>query len=395
MDFKAIAEAGTAHARAKLANERAYADRAADRLFDEIRTARAHCGNSGALAIATALNLAPLAVALFSHLGCASFTIRALDDCVRLGGLPGPEDMVLDASDNRHPRLLVSSQDRRQHDPMGEMLEPGHIYSVDLTNNLAPIALPFVERDDYPFHPHGLDLVEVNGGQLLYVINHALKNTHSIEVFRVEREQLVFVNRFWTDALISPNDLVALPDGQIYVSNDHLYKGVAALFGDALSFGWSNVVRFHVETGRWIVAADGISLANGVEVRENRLYVAATIDEGIYVYDRDPLSGSIGGPIDFIDVGSGVDNLIWEDEDHLLVAAHPDLFAFLDHLESAENPSPSEVYRVNVRTGNVERVFSDDGRLISASSTAISLENRLYVSQVFEPEIVSCSLSLQ
>ena len=331
-------------------------------------------------------------VTCVSLFGCASFSIRALDDCVRLRGLPGPEDMVLDTADSRRPRLLVSSQDRRQHDPMGEVLEPGHIYAVDLTGALAPMELPFAERDDYPFHPHGMDLVDVNGGQLLYVINHAVKNTHSIEVFRVEREQLVFMNRLWTEALVSPNDLVALPDGQLYVSNDHLYKGFAALLGNALSFGWSNVVRFNVESGRWIVAADGISFANGVEVRDNRLYVAATIDEGIYVYDRDPLSGSIGGPINFIEVGSGVDNLIWEDEEHLLTAAHPDLFAFLDHLESAENPSPSEVYRVNVRTGAVERIFSDDGRLISASSTAIRFENRLYVSQVFEPEILSCSL---
>lgn len=312
-------------------------------------------------------------------------------------GVPGPEDFALDdvTYGGRRPRLIVSSQERRSTDPNGEFLEPGFIYSVPLSRNgefETPERMSFVNRDDYPFHPHGLSLVEGPEGLELYVINHALKQSHSIEVFRVRRDELVFVRRLRSKLLVSPNDLVALPDGMLYISNDRLGAGVSAALCDYFAFGCGNVVHYSPAENLWRVAATDISFANGVEVRGDRLYVAGTMDQGIHVYQRDAFTGRVGAKTAFYDIGSGVDNLIWENDNQVLVAAHPDIFAFLDHVGDADNHSPSEVYRVDALTGRSQRIFADDGRLIDASATALMYAGRLFVTQVFDPELVSCAL---
>lgn len=332
---------------------------------------------------------------LFLCGGCGSFTLIELNNCATVIGLPGPEDMALDVSGGRTPRLIVSLQERRKYNPGGEFLEPGSIVMVPLENGYpgTPRKFNVLNRDDFPFHPHGIDLVETRSGLLLYVINHALQTNHSIEVFRVDADNLVFLNRLRSSYLVHPNDLVALADGQLYVSNDSLQTGLLLnMFGNFFSLGWSNVVRYDPFTRSWAIAVSGLNFANGVEVREDRLYVAATIDEGIHEYRRDPVTGQVFEKVNYYDVNSGVDNLTWADDTHLLVAAHPDIYAFLDHVEDAESHSPSEVYRVDVFSGKIDRVFADDGALIDASSTAIQWNNRLYISQVFDPELLHCSL---
>ncbi len=328
---------------------------------------------------------------------CSTFQPIDLPDCRTVQGVPGPEDFVLDdvTYGGRRPRLIVSSQERRRTDPNGEFLEPGTIYAVPLSRNgefETPEAFTFVNRDDYPFHPHGFDLVESTEGLLLYVINHALQQSHSIEVYGVRRDELVFLRRLRSTLLVSPNDLLALPDGTLYISNDRLQTGLSGALCDYFAFGCGNVVHYSPAENLWRVAAADISFANGVEASEDRLFVAGTMDMGIHVYQRDAFTGRVGAKTAFYEIGSGVDNLIWEDETRLLVAAHPDIFAFLDHVEDENKHSPSEVYRVEAFTGRSQRIFADDGKLIDASATALMYAGRLFVSQVFDPEIVSCAL---
>jgi hypothetical protein len=328
--------------------------------------------------------------------GCGSFPLRSLPDCRNASGLPGPEDFALDTTSGRgrRPRLLVSSQDRRQRDPNGEMMEAGAIYAVPLDGGdaLVPEAMKFEGRDDYPFHPHGLDLVQTPTGLLLYVINHPLMTTHCIEIFRVESNRLVFINRLYSGLVSHPNDLVALPDGQLYVSNDRLGSGTLADLCDLLVLGCGNVVHYSPAENLWRIVVADISFANGLAVRDDRLYVAATRDKGIHVYRRDPFTGAVYERVAFWDVDSGVDNLMWENETTLNTAGHPDIFAFLDHASDPAARAPAEVFRIDVTSGTSTRIFADDGTIIDAPSTALVHDGRLYISQVFDPEVVSCAV---
>ncbi len=328
--------------------------------------------------------------ALAFGLSCQGFARIDLRDCKTVADMPGPEDFEIDRADAKKPRLLVSAQDRRKRDPNGEAMLAGQIFSLPLDAG-TPEPLILKNRDELPFHPHGISLIRQGNESTLYVINHVMSVNHVIEVFTLKEKELIFKTRLRHPLLVHPNDLVALPDGELYVTNDHGKTGVAGFIEDLFAAGWSNVV--HLKKGSWEIVAEGIAFANGVQVNSkgDRLFVSGTRDRGIHVYPRETATGKIGAQVDFWNLNSGLDNLLWEDEYHLVTAGHPDVVAFLGHVRSAESHSPSEIFRVEAVTGQFERIMANDGRLIDAASTALIFNGRLYMSQVFDPEIVHCS----
>lgn len=319
---------------------------------------------------------------------CAQTQVTQLADCAYVRNLPGPEDLVVQSSGSGAPRLIVSSQERRLRSPMGEPEMQGAIYRVEIGSGHPGPALPFriENRDDFPFHPHGL---HYQSG-VLYVINHVHAERHVIEVFSVGRRELSFTGRLESPLLVRPNDLVSAPGGQLYVTNSRGFSGFMGSVEVFLGLGASNVVHFN--GAAWSVAAGGLAMANGIEINAGgtRLYVATSRGEKIVEFDRDPVTGDLLGRAGTIKLGSAVDNLIWEDAVHLLAAAHPRGWAFWRHAGSADVRSPSEVFRVNVLDRSARRIYYDDGQTIDAASTAALYGGRIYLGQVFDPEILSC-----
>jgi hypothetical protein len=44
---------------------------------------------------------------------------------------------------------------------------------------------------DFPFHPHGISFVEIEGQKLLFVINHrTFQNGEFVEIFEFKEEKL-------------------------------------------------------------------------------------------------------------------------------------------------------------------------------------------------------------
>jgi arylesterase/paraoxonase len=299
--------------------------------------------------------------------------------CEMARGMPGPEDIELDAGDARGPRLIVSSHERRRKDTTGAL------FGVPLVNGAlgAPRPLELVDRDDVPFRPHGISLVAAAGPPRLYVVNHVTGADHAIEVFEIDGDRLRFRRRLAHPLLTAPNDVVALPDGEVYVTNTG--SPLAMLLG----FRWGNVAHFDGE--RWAIAAEGIGFANGLAVNAagDRVYVAGFGDQAIHEYPRNPDTGALEERLRAITVGSGVDNLTWADDHTLMVAAHPKLFAFLRHARNPASRSPSEVYAVDVGDARVTRYPVD---AVSAASTAILYQGRLYLGQVFDDAVVACPL---
>jgi arylesterase/paraoxonase len=331
-----------------------------------------------------------LALALLLALsGCQSLAPAAGQNCHSVAWMPGPEDIELDESDPTSPRLIVSSFERR-HDA-GD----GRIVSVPLAARGFGEPRPFKlqRRGNSPFAPHGISLVSTPAGPRLYVINHLSESEHAVEVFIVHRDHLEPAGPPLTDALLfAPNDLVALPDGQVYVTNtgaSSLWEQLGLLFGQRRG----NVVHF--KDGQWRVVAEHIGFANGIAVDRSgaALYVAGFADKAIHVFRREPQTGAIGERVRSIEVGSGVDNLTWADDDTLIVAAHPSLLAMARHRASPTRRAPSEVYRVNVRRDESPTlIYSDPGTVVSAASTGIVRKGWLYLGQVFDPQVVGCPL---
>lgn len=295
---------------------------------------------------------------------------------------PGPEDMVVDSTGGAI-RLLVSCSERRLPQPFGE------IYEVKFSDNSSRIIPRINTPADILFHPHGIDLKNINGILKLYVITHNFeKKRQSILVYRVYADSLVFDQLIENQsAMNAPNDLAVTDHGDIYVSNDAGKPGNA--LEQLLKLKQSNIVFFDSELGLWKKVADRLVYANGVAIDDSCVYVSTTRSNKLFSYNRQP-DGNLINRKTLVKI-KGEDNIMFNG-DELVFTSHPNVFAFLKHLKSSEKKSPSQVHGYNRKTGKYRLIFSDDGYRISASSTALFFGGKLYISQVFDPYILEVKL---
>jgi DNA-binding beta-propeller fold protein YncE len=299
-----------------------------------------------------------------------------------IDGISGPEDMVLDMW-HTPPRLLVSSDDRRYNQKQGQ------IYTVDVETNSATQLKREGEPHDLSFHPHGLDIIEYPGGRvILYVINHqkgSAEAEHSVIIYEVFPDRLMFQEILTDPLLSSPNDLAVQTDGSIYVTND---KSESGGMGEIIfRLKRSKVVYFDGH-GQWKVAADGLAMANGIAINGEKVYVAATRENAIYSFisqadgnltDKELFAG-VKGPDNFSITGS-----------YLLVGSHTKPMALISHFKDPENKAPSLIYSIHLERGEIKPIFYNDGRIISAASVGVQYRDALYIGQIFDSYILRYS----
>jgi len=298
--------------------------------------------------------------------------------------IPGPEDMVLDTSQGS-PRLLVSSSDRRHG------LIPGQIYSVSVETG-SVFSMPRQgEPGDFGFEPHGLDIVRANEDScLLYVITHWVEGEaekHAVLRYRILSDALEFDRIYTDDLLVSPNDLSALPGGEIYVSNDSSGRG--KILETVLGLKCSTVVYYDGDS--WSVAADRIAMANGIVANPEVVYVAATREHKVYAFTRDG-SGVLSDKRVLAKI-KGPDNITVY-ENNLIVAGHTKSIALSRHLSASANPPPcpTSLFIIDLESEEVEPLFNDNGEIISAGSVGIITGGELYIGQIMDPFIISLPL---
>ncbi|RJP87789.1 MAG: hypothetical protein C4518_12185 [Desulfobacteraceae bacterium] len=304
--------------------------------------------------------------------------------CHKVKVAPGPEDFVLDTWHGA-PRLLVSSHDRRNPETSGG------IYYFDMETEKSGVMDRIGEPEKIAaFKPHGLDIRTSGNRTLLYVILHdpsarqeRLEN--AVIVYEVNSNNLHFIELLEDpEHLWSPNDLSVLPSGDIYLTND--MHGSLDLFTRRKS---SEVVFYDHASRKWKTVADGIAFANGILAEQDRVYVTAMFDDKVLVFPRKE-DGSLGRQETVVNL-KGADNLM-RYKNSLLTTAHFDDLAFLRHSKNPEEYAPSIVFviRPEMYTKNV--VFVDNGQMISAASTAMVYNDKLYISQVFDPYLVVCEV---
>ncbi|MCA9707692.1 MAG: hypothetical protein KDK70_17715 [Myxococcales bacterium] len=338
-------------------------------------------------------------------LGCAH---AAPVPCEAVGRMPGTEDF-----DRLPPRgdraLVVSSQPRRG----AEARSDGQLWHVDLEAGTAE-PLPLHGRDACSFRPHGLSTVQrIGGAWEVYVVVHHLAGDatregcdlehadataplDSIERYRWHDDGLHFVERLRDPQMTNLNDVHAIADGRLWVSNNPAWPTPRALVVDLL-FGRrrGQVLLYRPVERRWSVAADRMLFPNGVladETGEHLLVTAARGRVRLLALDG---GGEAAGVARRGRARGTLDNLLRDDHGRAITTGHPSGPAFVRHVKSSAAIAPTEVFTVELdarhprklRTARVLRV--DDGR-VDAGSVALPVGEAVAVGQVYEAGVMVC-----
>ena len=324
---------------------------------------------------------------------CAPFTVHPLT----CGGpiaadTWGPEDIEFDGGDGRAPRLIVSAQKRRpKHSE-----EAGHLLSVPLEGSNRGSATEMTrEGGEATIHPHGISLVTMpDRSRRLYVVDHVPGRPGHVDVYNVDGDRLIAAGSLMPrpSFLTQPNDVAALPNGDVYVTNLSEHGSTASVLLALINLETGKVARYRGD--QWSAPVRGLGTANGILAAPDgkRLYVAASSDRYIHVYDVDAERLARVGKIK---VGFGVDNLTWEVEGRtLLFAQHPRLLTFNSHGRNEHNHAPASIRRVDVSKPGAapEQVYGDEGGQYNAASVAVRWMDELYLGQVFNQGVLRCSL---
>jgi arylesterase / paraoxonase len=339
--------------------------------------------------------------------------------CKKIEVAPGPEDFEIISSGNKN-FLVISTHERREKNQLGKL------FSIELdskslsTGNFQATEL---KVDKYPgnFRPHGISHSKFQGKNRLYVISHPRNNNdewvekldpqHTIEVFEEGNKG----NFTWkhiktlSDSLLeSPNDLFALPEERLLISND---MGSELNFTAVINLLFKRAttdITYYAEN-KFYPTNEKIPFGNGIwyeeesddsgkivigKKKEERgtLYRSSHVDKSIYVYsarwveNHAPLL-TLQYKIAF---NGGPDNL-YKNKYGFFTSVHVSDFQFLDHSKSPKNIAPSQIYEITDRN-QTKLIYSDPGEEIPGASGAIRYGNKLFISQVFEDFLLVCDI---
>jgi len=142
--------------------------------------------------------------------------------------------------------------------------------------------------------------------------------------------------------------------------------------------------------------AEGLAYANGINMSSDgqTVYVAATVGQKIYVYNRDRSTGDLSLR-STIEAGTGVDNIEIDQKGDLWIGCHPKLLTFVKYSKSPGVLSPSQVIKVEKRTSGsyeVKEIYLNNGQLMSGSSVAAVFKDTLLIGSVFDERFLLCNL---
>lgn len=242
------------------------------------------------------------------------------------------------------------------------------------------------------FYPHGATSVSVDDRTFVYITGHAGDegSREAIEVFELFGEgaqtRLEWKACIPTENEIQANDIAIAPDGEIVVSN---YQPDGSILNTIKSFFLGtvtgDVMAWSKENGWRHLEKTESKMANGVTVSRNgeSVLYSETITGKVHRTPRFGTNGSIS-----VEIGGNPDNFTWTDDDTLLIATHTGGIGFMACAFGRLPCRTSwEVWEIDPATLAVSKVFEHDGTDIGAVATALRVENRIYLSSVFDDRI--------
>ncbi len=327
-------------------------------------------------------------IVFIAHVFVSTGYFRAIEnsfdgELVKRINLAGAEDIMVDSEVGF---ALISATARKGLPTTEE--EFGGLYLLDLKDEM--FALKKLTGDfKQSFAPHGISMFKTDSTYKVMVVNHTPEK-HSLEVFRLRGEDLIFEETLTDELIFSPNDVVMIDEHRFYFTNDHNYiDGLGRLLEDYAGLAISNIIYFDGETYREV--ADGIAYANGInyDAKRNLVYVASPRKFLVKVYNRNE-DGSLKF-IENIDCGTGVDNIELDAEGHLWIGAHPNLLRFASYAKGQKKTAPSEIIKINYKgTGDytLETIYLEDGTTMSGSTVAVPYKDLIITGNVMDPNFL-------
>jgi len=321
-----------------------------------------------------------ISLCLFSSCITLPKTYQTKDEIIAVG--PGPEDMIVDTI-TEEPRILLSCNSRRKTEK-----DYGEIYVYYPATGTNKTLKRTGEPAGLSFNPHGIDLVKVNSDLILLVVNHEHEiHVNSVLRYKVLKDELIFLNKITDPLITSPNAVSGFSDGTLLISNDS--KKTNSVGEVLFKIKKAQIVFWNGK--QCSVAAEKFCYSNGITIKDNKkVFLASTMQNKVWQFDFE--SGKMLNQQVIARKMQGADNIRFDGDD-LLVPCHLRFIKFLKHFKSSSNYSPSTVYRINPQTGKKTVEYFDDGKQISAASTALVFNNYLYVSGIFDPKIVRKKLN--
>jgi len=169
--------------------------------------------------------------------------------------ITGAEDITVNS---QHGFALISATTRKK---LSNKEEFGDLYFMDLKEEeyaIKKLTTNFKKQ----FAPHGISMLKIDSTYKVMVINHSIEG-HSLEIFRLENESLIFEKTLTDKSMISPNDIVQIDEERFYFTNDHKYTdGFGKLIEDYGGRSISSVIYFDGKNYKEV--ANGIAYANGI-----------------------------------------------------------------------------------------------------------------------------------
>ncbi|KAJ7287636.1 hypothetical protein C8J57DRAFT_1446322 [Mycena rebaudengoi] len=264
---------------------------------------------------------------------------------------------------------------------------------------------------------HGMDVVPsaANPSELfIFAVNHrkpadvhaaaTIGADSTVEIFKtvLGTTQLTHLRTVRDPVIITPNDIVGSADGKsFYFTNDHGAKtGLVRKLG--LGYPAGSVGYCDVDEGCKF-AINNMHGANGITRAPNNdtFFVASSVLGGITVLERQDDNALV--KIHTIPTDRGVDNLSVDSEGVVWGAGFPQVFATLAHIRNPSLLAPSSAHAISQNLGpssffgekyTVTKVFEDDGKLASGSTTVVHdpERRRLFLTGPASPHLTVCKL---
>lgn len=324
-----------------------------------------------------------------SPFSCGDYTTKKNYTTHKIMVGSGPEDMAVDTSLG-YERIIVSAYERRK----GVEKTTG-FYGINPTTN-ATFKLK-IEPENFEIYPHGIDIVTIDSIPYLYAISHNQKEgnwRHFVARFIIKEDVLILdKDQILENKLMSvPNDLDVLEDGSFYASNYVPNMNPSESTKAILGVKNGSVVHYDGK-GAWKIVLKDLCYPNGVYVDKNRknLFVANGGCQEVIRYNIENNELNIASKTSTKKHGIKIpigDNLLLDNQGLLWTVAHPCPLKFLDHAKDSNSKSPMAVFAIDPNTLKSNPFFQNNGDLISAASTVLRLNNKLYISQVFDPFVL-------